>query len=242
VSVSLHTLAERPDLADDPGRRTLHEVWPEFAKHDRVVNRYIGRAITEHPRVQVVAWDDELQRVVAEGNTVPVRWPGSPPPGGVDWALTQRYEEAGEPTTLCALQVMIAAERQGSGLSALMLKRMTLCASETGLDALVAPVRPTLKPRYPLVPMERYVDWRRDDGQLLDPWLRTHERIGASFVAIAPESMRIEGSAASWEEWTGLVFPEDGSYVVDGALVPVEFSGDHGLYIEPNVWMRHPLP
>ena len=242
MTVSLHTLADRPDLADDPGRGTLHEVWPEFAKHDRVVNAYIGRAITEHLHVQVVAWDDELQRVVAEGNTVPVRWPESPPQGGVDWALAQRYEEDVEPTTLCALQVMIAPERQGTGLSARMLERMTLCASETGLDALVDPVRPTLKPRYPLVAMERYVGWRRDDGQLVDPWLRTHERIGASIVAIASESMRIEGTVADWERWTDLVFPGDGEYVVDGALVPVRVRDGVGIYVEPNVWMRHPLP
>jgi hypothetical protein len=34
-------------------------------------------------------------------------------------------------------------------------------------------------------------------------------------------------------------FPEPGSYVVPGALVPVEFDDRGGLYVEPNVWMRH---
>jgi hypothetical protein len=44
------------------------------------------------------------------------------------------------------------------------------------------------------------------------------------------------------EEWCGLEFPESGSYVVEGALVPVEIDreGDRGSYREPNVWMRHP--
>lgn len=242
MTIALHTLAERPDLGEDPGRAALHEVWPEFAKHDRVVNTYIGRAIDEHPDVQVVAWDDEARRVVAEGNTIPVGWPAEPPPRGVDWALTHRYEEDGEPTTLCALQVMVAPERQGTGLSAEMLLRMAQAAADAGLDALVAPVRPTLKPRYPLVPMERYVDWRRSDGQLLDPWLRTHERLGAAVVAVAPESMLIEADAATWEGWTGLAFPEDGDYVVEGGLVPVRVRDGVGVYVEPNVWMRHPPP
>jgi len=30
-----------------------------------------------------------------------------------------------------------------------------------------------------------------------------------------------------------------GDYVVPGALVPVSFADGHGVYVEPNVWMRH---
>ena len=37
------------------------------------------------------------------------------------------------------------------------------------------------------------------------------------------------------------VFPETGTYVVPGALVPVEIDRerDEGVYVEPNVWMHH---
>ena len=50
------------------------------------------------------------------------------------------------------------------------------------------------------------------------------------------------GTVAQWEEWTELAFPDSGSYVVPGALVPVEIDRerDQGLYLEPNVWMVHP--
>ena len=56
--------------------------------------------------------------------------------------------------------------------------------------------------------------------------------------------MRIPGTVAQWEEWTGVAFPESGPYVVPGALVPVEIDRerDEGLYVEPNVWMVHPPP
>ena len=39
----------------------------------------------------------------------------------------------------------------------------------------------------------------------------------------------------------GLAFPESGEYVVPQALVPVtiDHEADQGLYVEPNVWMRH---
>ena len=51
--------------------------------------------------------------------------------------------------------------------------------------------------------------------------------------------MRIEGTVREWEEWTGMVFPDEGEYVVPGALVPVRFADGRGVYVEPNVWMRH---
>jgi hypothetical protein len=49
---------------------------------------------------------------------------------------------------------------------------------------------------------------------------------------------------AEWEEWTDMAFPQTGEYVVPGALVPVTIDRerDERRYVEPNVWMRHPLP
>ena len=123
-----------------------------------------------------------------------------------------------------------------------MIRRMAEIGRAHGLDTLVAPVRPTFKHCYPLTPIERYIEWRRPDGALFDPWLRTHERLGAEIARVAPESVRIPGTVAQWEEWTELAFPETGSYVVPGALVPVQIDRerDEGLYVEPNVWMVHP--
>ena len=102
-------------------------------------------------------------------------------------------------------------------------------------------MRPTLKARYPLAAMERYLAWRRADGQLFDPWLRVHERLGAEILGVCPGSLLVEGTVAQWEEWTGMAFPDSGSYVVEGALVPVEIdrARDVGRYVEPNVWMCH---
>jgi hypothetical protein len=53
--------------------------------------------------------------------------------------------------------------------------------------------------------------------------------------------MRVTGTVAEWEEWAGMAFPETGTYIVPGALVPVEvdLERDVGLYMEPNVWMAH---
>jgi GNAT superfamily N-acetyltransferase len=221
-------------------------VWPQFMYHDAVLNVYFGRVIEEDAEFQFYAWDDEREEVVGAGNAVPAVWDGDPatlPDGGIDAVVEGRFAgDAPDPTVLCALQIVIAPECRGQALSSRMIQRMGEIGRDHGLDTLIAPVRPNLKHLYPLVPTERYITWRRDDGTHVDPWLRTHERLGAKILKVAPESMRVPGTVTQWEEWTEMVFPESGSYVVPGALVPVEIDRDRdqGLYVEPNVWMVHP--
>ena len=103
-------------------------------------------------------------------------------------------------------------------------------------------MRPSLKERYPLTPIGHYVGWRREDGQLFDPWMRIHERLGARVCTPLPESLRITGTVAEWESWTGMAFPESGEYVFPEGLAPVyiDRESDRGSYWEPNVWMVHP--
>lgn len=238
MSVRVVSAAEQ-QLSRHPSFKGIHDVWPQFLVHDRLVNEHWDDLYVRRPEFQFYLYDDAAGAVLAEGNTVPVVWDGTPERGGVDWAIRQ-VRSAARPTTLCALQAMVRSDAQGQGWSRLIVETMRRLAGEHGLDCLIAPVRPTLKARYPLTPMERFVEWRREDGLLLDPCLRTHERLAAEFLGIAPESMRIEGTVSQWEEWTGMVFPDDGDFVVPGALVPVRFAGGRGLCVEPNVWMRHP--
>lgn len=55
--------------------------------------------------------------------------------------------------------------------------------------------------------------------------------------------MVIEGRVSEWERWTGMRFPQSGLYVVPGALTPlaIDRRRDRGRYIEPSLWMLHPL-
>ena len=138
------------------------------------------------------------------------------------------------PKAVAADHIRLVAQRTGS-----LAWELDVIKAH-GLDRLIAPVRPTWKDRYPLTPIDKYVLWRREDGFHYDPWIRTHERLGAEILSPAPKSMTVIASREEWEEWTTLQFPEDGDYVVPGALVPVRFEGGKGTYVEPNVWMRHP--
>lgn len=119
---------------------------------------------------------------------------------------------------------------------------MKAIARSHGLGWVVAPVRPSLKASYPLTPMERYVCWRRPgDGLMFDPWLRTHECLGARLAGVAPHGNVFRGTVAEWEQWVDLPLPESGRYVVPGALEPrrVDRERDEGVLVEPNVWMVH---
>jgi GNAT superfamily N-acetyltransferase len=223
-----------PEVRRSDDFQNLRRAWPEIVFHDTISNEYWGRLYEERGEFQFALVDGG--RVLAEGNSIPV---SGLPPGWRD-AFTNGFS-AGEPDRLCAIAILIDPDHQGGGLSKAMLEHMRGLAAARGWD-LVAPVRPTLKHRYPLTPIERYMQWRREDGLLFDPWLRVHERAGAELVGPAPDSLISEGTVAELEEWCGLSFPESGSYIVEGGLVPIEIDReqDHGSYREPNVWMRHP--
>ena len=231
MSLRILTHAER-DL-----RGSMADLWPPFLAHDPVVSTFWPRLYEVYADFQL--WVVDGKRTAAYACTLPVHWDGIPEERGLDWAMSNGV--AGEPTTLCAVAAGVAPEYRGQGLAAALLRRMAGLGTAHGLDAMIATVRPTWKERYPLTPIERYVLWRREDGLPYDPWLRAHERVGADLLEVAPASMTINGSREEWEGWTGLQFPEDGDYVVPGALVPVRFEGGRGAYIEPNVWMQHPI-
>jgi GNAT superfamily N-acetyltransferase len=211
--MALHfpTRAERP--GSQPHIASLNDkaLWPEFLYHAPILNRLFGRVMTEHAAFQFYAWDDERNEVVAVGMAVPAAWDGnaaSLPDGGLDATVEARFADgAPEPTALCAMQILIAPEYRGRSLSARMIERMAEIGRDHGLNTLIAPVRPTLKERYPLTPMERYIEWRRPDGTHFDPWLRTHERLGATIAKVAPHSTTIPARSPNGSNGRGCRSP-----------------------------------
>jgi GNAT superfamily N-acetyltransferase len=231
MKLRLVTHAER-DLSGK-----LPDLWPELMAHDQIVSTFWPRLYDVYSDFQL--WLLDERQVIGYACTLPVNWDGVPEQRGIDWAMTNGV--AGDPTTLCAIVAALLPAYRGRGVAPVVLQRMAGLAFAHGFDCLIAPVRPTWKDRYPLTPIESYTRWRREDGFHYDPWIRTHERVGAEVLSPAPKSMTVTGTRAEWEEWTQLQFPEDGDYVVPGGLVPVRFEGGRGTYVEPNVWMRHPI-
>jgi hypothetical protein len=245
VTVRLYTWAERPDLAERGP--ASEDVWPEYNLYGDVLGEWWGPLLEELPEFQFSLVDDEGDVVLAKGYTGPLAWSGDDRelPPSIDDAIARvvRARREGTPVdTLCAFAAEVTPNLQQRGVAGEVLAGMTSLARRDGLRRLIAPVRPSWKDRYPLAPIERYVTWRREDGQLLDPWMRLHERLGARVATALPESLLITGSLADWEAWTGLAFPESGAYVFPHGLAPlrVDVEADLGTYWEPNVWMIHP--
>ena len=237
------TTAQRPDL-EDQAREAFRVSWPEFIFHDPVAAEYGGRKDAYFQEYDVLLLDED--RVVAGGWGVPVRWDGTVEdlPDGYDGALVRAVDGHDHDVPPTALSFMAAAVRRGEtgrGLAAEVLGALRDRAVAAGLRHVIAPLRPTLKHRYPTTPMAIFAGWARADGLSIDPWVRTHQRMGARILAPAARSMVITGTVAEWESWTGMVFPETGQYVVPEALglVDIDREKDAGTYVEENLWVQH---
>jgi len=163
---------------------------------------------------------------------------------GIDATVTDAFElraAGGRPAAASALAAKIPPRHQRRGLAKVMLRAMAGLARDAGLAHLIAPVRPTLKDRYPTIPIERYARWTRPDGTPFDPWMRVHTQLGARIGPAIPCSLHITGTVSEWESWTQMRFPETGDYVFPAGLatVHIDRGNDTGQYWEPNVWIIH---
>jgi GNAT superfamily N-acetyltransferase len=243
VSITVELCNARPRPADEL-HRLVTTGWPEFIFHDSATDAHLGRVRELFGDWELVLLDGE--ELVGAGWGVPLCWDGTVDdlPGGYTDSLARALAayDAGKPAdSFAILAGQVRPDRQREGLAGRLLTELADAAVRTGLHRVICPVRPTHKARYPLTPIERYATWTRDDGMPLDPWLRTHVRLGARILAPAPASQIITGSVADWQHWTGLALPDPGDYVIpDGlAVLHVDHATDTGAYVEPNIWVQH---
>lgn len=59
---------------------------------------------------------------------------------------------------------------------------------------------------------------------------------------MCPFAVTLAGSLADWRAWTGVKL-RDGENFIPGGIAPVHASTAHdtATYVEPNVWMDHPM-
>jgi GNAT superfamily N-acetyltransferase len=229
---------------DEEAERRFVEDWPEFIFHDAEVKKYRERRTSYFPEWEFYFVSDG--RLIAGCWGVPLAWDGTVGdlPGGFTDALARSvtsYEQGVVPNTFVLMAAAVRSDEQGQGHAARVITAVRDHATTHGLPQVIAPVRPTLKSSYPLTPIETFMTWTRSDGLPLDPWLRTHVRLGATLLAPAPASQTMTGSVADWESWTAMPFPTTGTYTIPAGLTTLEINreADTGLYIEPNIWLRH---
>lgn len=199
------------------------------------------------PQHQYGLLDRNTDELAGAANALPFAWDGAEaelPDGGWDWAMwqgKQDYLAGNRPRTMCALSITVAPAYRDHGLASLLVSILRRATKEAGFTRLLAPVRPTLKHRYPITPMADYMRWQNDRGEPFDPWVRIHTRLDAAVVRPCEQSMSLAGSVAEWESWTGLQFPASARFVAPSLLAPllIDREMDQGLYVEPNIWMVH---
>lgn len=244
MKYSVVSLNERFELFDKQDEIST-EVWPEFMLHDPIANKYWMPFIEAFKEYQLLIMEED--EILAIINAVPIHYDGELkdlPENGWDWATKKSildFREDKTPNILVGLQIVINKKYQGKGLSSIAVKEMANLAKKYGFDKLIIPVRPSDKHNYPLIDMKDYIKWNNSIGLPADNWLRVHIKAGGEIIKVCNKAMYIPGKISEWEEWTGLKFPGNGSYIVQGALNPIiiDVEKDLGVYIEPNVWILH---
>lgn len=224
------------------------DAWDAFVEQDTVFVSYWEELLATFPEYTFYICNND-NMLLTSATAVPLYFADDLtllPNGGWRWvvetALATKAKKQ-RANLVSALGIHVVPSERGRGLSKMALRWMCQAAHERGFDRLIAPVRPSQKHRYPLISMEDYISWKRDDGYCFDAWLRTHQRLGAVIIKVATASMIVRGTVAQWERWTNLPLPGSGQHIVAGAVNPIRIDRerDEGTYIEPNVWMCHDL-
>jgi GNAT superfamily N-acetyltransferase len=148
-----------------------------------------------------------------------------------------------KPNCLCLVVANVDPTMQNLRISPLLLEKAKTEARAMGLSHVIAPVRPSHFHEHAELSFESYVNLRRADGELTDPWLRAHERAGGKKLNICHRSATVTATIAKWAQWTSQTYPNSGSYSLERGLAPliVDLEKNIGTYIEPNVWFMYQL-
>lgn len=198
--------------------------WPEL----EAIGGRTG--LSSHPEVLQSLPDGGFDTILSRGVEQYLVRQGLPPlaaPFTDDQARDSTRKCNNRPNTLSALSVAVLPEWRSKGLAEIMLGCMKEAARETGLEALVVPLRPTRKADFPTVDIADYTSWTRGFGPTLgpvgpilsgdgervvnekpclpfDPWLRKHVFLGGKVVKVARKSMTVEGDMDQWAKWSGM--------------------------------------
>lgn len=208
---------------------------------------------TLFPMWQLVARSADGQ-LYAALNAVPIHWSGriSELPAGYDEVVVSAVATGPNPmaltecqltaSSLCLLSISVRSRIQGQGMAGRLLEEIKARAAADGLFAVIAPLRPIHKSRFPLVDIRDYARWRNSAGEPFDPWVRAHTRVGGEILGVAARSIVIVQPWQRWADEACLSKGEDGRWLPPGGLVPLELDEKgRGVYAEPNIWICHRL-
>ncbi len=217
--IEICALVERPEL--HAHRALLDRAWAPWVLGAQSLQPQPGLVETSEaePRHTLLLW----QSGVLVGSLISKRTDlsGFPDQG---WDRVQRSAPGAR---ICALAVSIDPAARGQGHSKRLLQ-----AAKAHLGPFIVPVRPTAKPQG--VEMADYLKQNNTAGLSVDPWLRTHQRVGGQIQGVSRDAMQLRAPWERWEAWLG---EHPGTH--PSLVGHLERHGDRGIYREDNVWVSH---
>ena len=239
--IKVYSLSEKMELINKLNEIN-QKIWPEFMLHwECSAWAHLFSTFADH---QILLTRDE--NILAYGFTIPIYWDKElvSIPDNLKTLIENGVEiknKGIKANILLALAAVVSPKNKGEGLSYEIVKSMKELGIEKKYNSLIIPVRPTLKSKYPLIPIDNYAYWKNEDGFAFDPWLKVHDKLGGKIFKTAEISMIITGKVKEWEKWTNLKIPESGKYIIEGALNPLEvnYERDIGTYYDPCIWIKY---
>lgn len=243
-NLAIRSLADAPHLKK-AALAIEQAVWVEtgFLNYTRAHYEQYPELVERYPEYQLCLVDEETNYPVGVARSVPFACDDlkNLPPEGWDWLVetAARRTESAEVNMLGALAVSVPTVHQMKGYGRVLIGALLELARAKGLKGVVVPVRPSAKAQHPWVPISEYVSWTDEEGQVSDPWLRSHLSAGGKLIGPCERSMVVREPIAFWENWSKRRFEASGSYTLDGALAPIKIDLERqtGSYEEPNVWV-----
>jgi GNAT superfamily N-acetyltransferase len=236
------TYQDAPELVEEADE-IIDSLLPKFlfttSKHN--LDQWL-QICQEFSTYQVMIVDEQKGRVIGTISSVPVSWHDSLdnfPENGWDWAFSNPSLNG---NWHCTLLIDILPEYRGQGLAKQALLKAKHIGQTYRHKGTLIPVRPTHKAEFPYLPMKIYVEKRRNDGKIYDPWLRLHLENGGQLVKICHRAMTVKLPLTDWYRFNAKASPYNSNeLIVPGGLVPVTISPEQniGIYEEPNVLILH---
>ena len=223
----------------------VQNAFPEIILRSPVIAKYWDRVEKYFPEYQIFMIENN--QILGFVNAIPFYWDepiSDLPDEGWDWMLKNGvtgFEKGVHPNSLGGLQIIVTKDNQGKGYSKVLIDEAKKVVTEKGFDNFLIPIRPTFKSRFPEMRMEEYINLKTDN-KIYDPWIRTHVKGGAEIISVCSKAMLIDGDLHFWEGMMHQKIEKSGSYIVDGALNPVDINIEinYGVYHEDNIWISYP--
>jgi len=220
--------------------------FPEVILRSQIIKDYWGKLEKCFPQSQIFIID-ENKNLIGFMNAIPLFYDlplTELPDEGWDWLMKKGikdFENNLMPNTLGGLQIIVTKEYQGKGYSKLLISRGKQLKEILGLKNFIIPIRPILKHKYPKEKMKDYMNLR-ENGEIFDPWIRTHIKSGAEIIKVCTNSMNVTGDINFWEQLLYKKIFHSGTYEIKGALnlVSIEIENNYGEYKEENIWVYYP--